>query len=148
MAYGPAGAEHDSLAPSTRHLPKVLGGISVQITDSKGVTRPAGILWAHAGWGQVNYVVPLESAVGPAIMRVIRGDGSMTVSNITVADAAPGFWTGVSCRSGPALGVATQVFADGHTSKSPISTCNGVTCASVPIPMSNGAKTTHQASEG
>jgi uncharacterized protein (TIGR03437 family) len=141
MAYGPAGAERDSLAPSARHLPKVLGGISVQITDSKGVTRPAGIWWAHAGWGQVNYVVPLESAVGPAIMRVIRSDGSMTVSNITVADAAPGFWTGVSCR-GPALGEATQVFADGHTSKSPISTCKGVACATLPIPMSSGAKTT------
>jgi uncharacterized protein (TIGR03437 family) len=74
-------------------------------------------------------------------MRVIRGDGSMTVSNITVADAAPGFWTGVSCR-GPALGVATQIFADGRTSKSQISTCNGVACASLPIPMSSGAKTT------
>jgi uncharacterized protein (TIGR03437 family) len=141
MAYGPAGAEHDSVAPNTRHLPKVLGGISVQITDSKGITRPAGILWAHAGWGQVNYVVPLESAVGPATMRVVRADGSMTVSNITIADAAPGFWTGVSCR-GPALGEATQTFADGRISKSPISACNGVACASLPIPMSSSAKTT------
>lgn len=143
MAYGPAMASQDSHAPDGRHLPKVLGGISVQITDSRGVTRPAGIMWAHAGWGQVNYVVPSDSAVGPATMTVVRADGSITVSNITVADTAPGFWTGVSCR-GPALGTATQVFADGRVSKSPISTCKNGNCTALPIPVAAGAKTTVQ----
>jgi uncharacterized protein (TIGR03437 family) len=74
-------------------------------------------------------------------MTVMRADGSTTVSNITVADAAPGFWTGVSCR-GPALGTATQVFPDGRVAKSPLSTCKGANCTTLPIPVAGGAKTT------
>jgi uncharacterized protein (TIGR03437 family) len=143
MAYGPAMASQDSQAVNPQHLPKVLGGISVQITDSRGITRPAGILWAHAGWGQVNYVVPPESATGPAKMTVVRADGSSNVSNITVADFAPGFWTGVSCR-GPALGFAKQVFADGRTISTKLSECKGVECHTLPIPVADGARTTIQ----
>lgn len=141
MAYGPSMAAQDSRATDARHLPKVLGGISVQITDSRGVTRPAGILWAHAGWGQVNYVVPPDSTPGPATMTVMRADGSTTVSNITVSDFAPGFWTGVSCR-GPALGTATQVLADGRVVKSALSTCKNGLCTTLPISLAKDAKTT------
>ena len=50
LSYGPVMAEQDSVARGP--LRGKLGGLSLQVTDSAGVTRPAGILWASAGWGQ------------------------------------------------------------------------------------------------
>jgi uncharacterized protein (TIGR03437 family) len=69
-----------------------------------------------------------------------RGLGTDQLRNITVADTAPGFMTGESCR-GPAIGIATEIFRDGRTSSSPVSSCKGTNCRTVPVPMSPGAVT-------
>ena len=139
IAYGPVMAERDSRSDG-QSLPLSLGGISVQVTDALGVSRPAGIHWASAGWGNLNFVIPSESAPGPGRMTIERADGSSANAKITIADTAPGFWTGVSCR-GPALGSATRVFADGRTSSSPISYCKADNCWTVPISLTSGATT-------
>jgi uncharacterized protein (TIGR03437 family) len=139
LAYGPVMAERDSKR-SGPDAPLTLGRISVQVTDALGITRPAGMLWASAGWGQTNFVIPAESAVGPARLTIVRDDGSSSSTNITVADTAPGFLTGHSCR-GPAIGTATQVFADGRTSSSAVSSCKGFTCRTIAVPVTGGATT-------
>jgi uncharacterized protein (TIGR03437 family) len=139
QAYGPVLAANDAKLVGL-HAPLSLGGISVQVTDSLGVTRPAGMLWAAAGWGQTDFVIPKESAVGPAVITIVRDDGSRSSSNITIGDTAPGFLTGQSCR-GPAIGTATKIFRDGRSSSTPVSTCKGADCRTVPIPMSKGAVT-------
>src|SRR3984957_12955341 len=114
LAYGPIMAAYDEKSSGTR-APLSLGRISVQVTDALGVTRPAGMLWASAGWGPANFVIPPASAAGAAVMTIVREDGSRASSNITIADTAPGFLTGHSCR-GPAIGSATEVFLNGRTS--------------------------------
>jgi uncharacterized protein (TIGR03437 family) len=139
LAYGPIMAERDSRSVGSRPS-LTLGKLSVQVTDALGVTRPAGIRWASAGWGQLNFIVPVQSAVGPARMTIVREDGTRSSTNITIADTAPGFWTEVSCR-GPAVGSATQVFAGGRTATSPISSCKGSDCRTIPIPVTSGAST-------
>ena len=139
LAYGPVLAAYDAqhIGPQ---LPRWLGRLSVQITDSLGVTRPAGMLWASAGWGQTNFVMPEQSAPGPAVMTIERADGTHAASLITIADTAPGFLTGVSCR-GPALGIASVIFPHHQPSASQISSCAGIHCRTVPIPMPRGATT-------
>jgi uncharacterized protein (TIGR03437 family) len=139
LAYGPVMAAFDAKQQGLS-APSSLGGISVDVTDSQGVTRRAGMLWASAGWGQANFVIPKESAVGPAVMTIVREDGSRSSSNITIGNTAPGFLTGQSCR-GPAIGSATEKFRDGRSSNTPVSTCKGIHCQTVPIPMSRGAVT-------
>lgn len=139
LAYGPIMAERDAMQTEP-HPPAKLGGISVRITDSAGVTRPAGMLWVSAGWGQTNFVIPSESALGAARMTIVRDDGSSTSANITIVETAPGFITGYSCR-GPVLGQATQVFADGHRVVTPISDCKNGRCRTVTVPMADGAAT-------
>lgn len=139
LAYGPVMAAYDA-KPTGWQAPLSLGKISIEVTDSKGVARPAGILWASAGWGQTNFVIPEETAVGPAVMTIVRDDGSRTSSNITVGDTAPGFLTGHSCR-GPAMGSATEIFPDGRASTSEVSVCGGIHCRTIPIPMKTGAAT-------
>ena len=139
LAYGPVMADHDAQA-YVPIAPTKLAGISIQVTDAKGVTRPAGIFWASEGWGQTNFVIPEQSAVGPARMTVVRDDGSRTSTNISIADTAPGFVTGHSCR-GPAMGSATEVFADGRAATTQISSCKGYDCRTIAIPVSAGATT-------
>jgi uncharacterized protein (TIGR03437 family) len=139
LAYGPIMAAYDAKRVGPR-APESLGRIGVQVTDAQGVTRPAGMLWASAGWGQTNFVIPKESAVGPAVMTIVRQDGSRASSHITIADTAPGFLTGHSCR-GPAIGSATETFADGRTSTTAVSSCSGIRCQTIPIPMARGAVT-------
>lgn len=139
LAYGPVMADRDALAFVPKP-PAKLAGISIQITDALGVTRPAGVFWASEGWGQTNFIIPDQSAVGPAHMTIVRDDGSRTSTNISIADTAPGFVTGHSCR-GPAIGEATQVLADGHTVKSLISSCSKAACRTIAIPVAVGATT-------
>jgi uncharacterized protein (TIGR03437 family) len=139
LAYGPVMAAYDE-RNSGPHAPLSLGRISVEVTDSFGVTRPAGMLWASAGWGQTDFVIPRESASGPAVMTIVRQDGTRSSSNITIGDTAPGFLTGQSCR-GPALGSATSIYRDGRTSTTAISSCHGTACQTDPIPLASGAVT-------
>jgi uncharacterized protein (TIGR03437 family) len=141
IAYGPVLAARDSMTKSY-DLPFSLGKVSVQITDSKGVTRPARLFWASAGWGQINFVVPADSALGPARMTIVRQDGSRTNAQVTVVDTAPGFWTGVSCR-GPAEGEAVQTYADGRTVHTALSVCDKKygDCRTVQVPLADGAVT-------
>ena len=129
IAYGPVMASRDVRASGTR-LALHAGGITVNVTDARGVMRPAGILWASAGWGQVNFVVPDASATGPARMTIVRDDGSRSSANITIADTAPGLWTGVSCR-GPASGYS-------GVARAPLSACAGGECKTIPIALSGG----------
>ena len=137
--YGPVMAERD-VRSRGRRLPLSLGGITVQVTDSAGISRPARIFWVSEGWGQVDFVIPEESAVGRARVTLLRHDASRSSTVITIADTAPGFRTLISC-AGPAVGTATQVFADGHTFTRQLAQCKGLDCRAVEVPMSKGART-------
>ena len=139
IGYGPVMAAHDSWSKPGQ--PQFnLGKIAVQVTDSRGVTHPAAIFYATAGWGQINFVIPPAAATGPARMTIVREDGSRESTQITIADTAPGFWTGVSCR-GPAQGVATQVFPDGRKASMQIQECKPGNCWPNAIPVTAGATT-------
>ena len=139
LAYGPILADRDAKSPGWA-APTKLGGLSIEITDSRGVSRPAGILWASQGWGQTNFVIPAESATGPARMTIVRDDGSRNSTNITIAETAPGFETGQSCR-GPAVGEATTTYSDGRKVSKSISTCKTGDCRTLPVTMAEGAVT-------
>jgi uncharacterized protein (TIGR03437 family) len=134
VAYGPVLAERDGTSLA---MPLRLGGVRVEITDTLGVTRPAGIYFTTAGWGQINFVIPAASALGPARMTLTRADGSVSSTNITIAETAPGFWTGVSCR-GPALGSAKVKAAGGTIRELPISACKNQSCSTLAVPVHGG----------
>jgi uncharacterized protein (TIGR03437 family) len=140
LAYGPVMAQRDTVSPRGSNLPRTLGGITVQVIDSAGVSRLAGIYWASAGWGQLNFVVPPESAIGPAQVTFERWDGSRTVARVLIADAVPGIWTPFSCV-GPAKGSVTQRFSGGRTVTSTLATCAGRECNLFPVPVAKGATT-------
>lgn len=145
VTYGPSMAQRDTAAkdgPQTS-----LGGMKVEIEDSRGRKHFAKIMWVSEGWGQVNYLIPEDAATGPATMTLVRDDNSRLSTNITIVDVAPGFWTHVSDH-GVARGIVTQTFADGRKVEMPMGRCNGIECISLPIPVSRDSTTTVRLSMG
>lgn len=120
--YGPTLADAEHYAPP-KLLPTRLGNLSVRITDSRGVSRLAPLLYAAAGWAHINFVVPETLAPGPAEIAVIRSDGSRAVTRTMLLRAAPAF----ASASYDGRGVAKAW--DGA---SPTFTC-AADCAPVPI---------------
>lgn len=134
LAYGPIFADHDQQFEGPV-APTQLGGLRVEVIDSKGTARAAGLLWASQGWGQTNFVIPAASAPGPARIRLVRSNGSTAETPILIGDVAPGFITGHSCR-GPVIG-----FREQNGKQLPLSECNGIQCRTLSIPVSASHKT-------
>jgi uncharacterized protein (TIGR03437 family) len=130
-------------------LPVKLSNLSIRVTDSRGVSRPAAMSWTGGGWSVINFVIPAESATGPAEVAVLRTDGSKSSSRIIIADAAPALWTATYDGRGPVIGQVTQRFSSGRTAEFPTWKCEpGVYvvdgCRTVPIPFARGAITSVQ----
>jgi len=137
-AYGPslADEEMEEHGPS---LPKVLGNVSIRITDSRSVARFAPLLHTGAGWAFINFVIPGECA---ADVAVVRADGSVSRSTVLIADVAPGLFTVIPDGRSAADGQVTQRMAGRPNKSFPNWECGQSGCRAVPIPLSPGVFTT------
>ena len=142
-AYGPILADREAHAGKPP-LPLRLGNVSVRVTDSVGVPRLARLLYTGAGWASLNFIVPADSASGPAQIEIVRADGSRSVTHAIIADVAPGLFTATYDGRGAAAGEVKQRFPDGHERTFPPSECTANGCRTVPIPLSPGISTTAQ----
>lgn len=81
-------------------LPNQLGGVSIRVTDSKGVARLAPLFFVAPT--QINYTIPTETASGVAIIEVVR-DGTVVANGaVTVNTVWPGFFTANGAGTGAA----------------------------------------------
>jgi uncharacterized protein (TIGR03437 family) len=127
VAYG------QNLAPSfipagVQPLPLTLGGLSVTVKDSAGVSRPAGLYYISQG--QVAYVVPKGTASGAATVTV----GSQP-SAAFVASVGPGLLAANGNATGVALAGAARYSADGTQVPVPVFQCGSAGCVSVPMDL-------------
>ncbi len=136
--YGPILAERAMTAPRGP-LPVRMVNVSVRVVDSRGVTRPAGLITTGAGWSQISFVVPAESAAGPAEVRLERTDGSVSTVQTRIGDIAPGLAT----ASADGRGVAKATYFSGNAAGQPAWACGGPSdCRALPIPLARGLRTT------
>jgi uncharacterized protein (TIGR03437 family) len=97
----------------TPPLPTSLGGVTVKVTDSAGVTREALLYGVFASSGQINFIVPAGTAAGPATVTVeLPGGGSIT-SMIEITGSAPGIFTSSMTGTGGFAGQVLYGHADG-----------------------------------
>ncbi len=142
-AYGPTLADREMSAAVGHSLPWRLGNVAVRVTDSRGIARPARLLYTGAGWANLTFVVPANSAAGPAEVAVVRSDGSRSAARAIVAEVAPGFFSASLDARGAAVGEVVQRAAvSGQTKRFAASECVRGVCGSVPIPLSDGVTTT------
>lgn len=92
-------------------LPMELGGVRVEVRDSRGLTRVSGLAMVSAM--QVNLVLPEDLAEGPAVVTVHR-DGEQTHHDwIEIRNLAPALFSAAASGEGPPAGEVLYVHADG-----------------------------------
>jgi uncharacterized protein (TIGR03437 family) len=112
-------------------LPISLGSATLTVTDSAGVTRPAGLVYASPT--QINFVVPDGTSPGAATLNETNGSATQTFS-ATVQNVVPTLFSMSSTGTGVAAATALQTQATGQL-QSPVSVfqCSGGSCTSVPM---------------
>jgi uncharacterized protein (TIGR03437 family) len=96
---------------SVTPLPTALGGVSVSVTDSAGIDRPAPLFFVSAG--QINFEVPAGTAAGQAIVRVLQQNQVVARGTVNVETVAPGLFTASADGKGVPAAVALRVAAGG-----------------------------------
>ena len=114
-------------ATASGALPSTLGGITVTVRDSAGVSRPASLY--YAGSQLINYVVPPGTAPGVATVTI----GS-SVSAAFVGAVAPALYSANGGGTGVAAALAVLVSSDGTQTPVPVFRCSS-SCTAAPMPL-------------
>ena len=92
---------------STIQLPFLILGTSVQVRDSLGVSRQAGLFFVSPN--QVNYLIPLGTALGEGTVTITSGDGKVSAGAIQIASVAFGLFSANSDGKGVAAANVLRV---------------------------------------
>ncbi len=132
-AFGTGLAEGESSADSFP-LPETLGGVSVNVTDSQGTERAAGLFYVSPQ--QVNYAIPDSVAAGLATVTITTAGGAAVTEQIFIQAAAPSLFTLGSAPNGAGAGWVFRVRGDGTSGYEAITQHDGT-----PIPIDLGPET-------
>ena len=115
-------------------LPMSLGGVTLGVTDSAGVQRGAGLLYASPG--QINFLVPDGVAAGTATFTVAGGAAPQSFT-AAVQAVEPTLFSMSGTGSGVAAALAVAVQAGNPQVQSPVPVfqCGATGCVSVPIAL-------------
>ena len=95
-------------------LPTSLAGTTVTVTDSEGVARLAALFFVSSG--QINFLIPEETAEGLATITVTDSEGRQSSATINIVSVAPGLFSANSNGEGVAAASWARAHADGtHT---------------------------------
>jgi uncharacterized protein (TIGR03437 family) len=92
-------------------LPAALGGVSLSITDSTGITLPAMLYYVSPT--QVAFLVPPDVALGMATLRIATAAGNVAAAAIRIAAVAPGLFSAASDGRGLAAAQIVRGHSDG-----------------------------------
>jgi uncharacterized protein (TIGR03437 family) len=131
------GLATSSSSAATTNLPVELAGTRVNVTDSAGVTRAAGLYFASPD--QVNLILPAGTAEGAARLVVSRADTVSASSTFMVANVAPAVFTANADGRGVAAATAVRVSRAGQTAVA-VFRCDGGPGSCVAEPMDLGSE--------
>jgi large repetitive protein len=125
-------------AATTLPLPTTLAGTRVSVKDSAGVERPAPLFFVSPN--QVNYLLPADTALGPATATIIGGgnDENVALAVLPITTVAPGIFTGNANGAGVAAAQILRIQPDGSQSYEPVLRLDPVTNRFVAIPIEFG----------
>lgn len=119
-------------AAASQPLPAALGGVSLIVTDSTGVSRNASLTYVSPT--QINFVVPDGTATGAATLAINNGTTTQTAT-ATVQAIAPALFSADQSGTGvaAATAISTHVANPKLQSPVPVFGCGDTGCSSVPI---------------
>jgi uncharacterized protein (TIGR03437 family) len=92
---------------TTLPLPTTLAGTTVKVRDSLGAERNAPLFFVSAN--QINYLVPMGTALGAATAIITAGNGKISVAALDVQIVAPALFTTNSSGQGVPTGLLLRV---------------------------------------
>jgi uncharacterized protein (TIGR03437 family) len=116
-------------------LPAV-DGVKVTVKDSAAKARPAALLFASGG--QVNFIVPGDTAAGTASITIQSAGLPETVLSAEIRTVAPGLFSAEASGQGAAAATAVRLMG-GQMNAVPVFSCSGSRCGTVPIELSADA---------
>ena len=122
---------------STLPLPIQLAGSTVQVVDSRGGEGYAGMFFGTSG--QINWLFPDWSALGPAKLTVRNEKGQESVGVVEVRPAVPSLFAVNPDGSGPPFGQLIHVSASGVQTPRELFRCGTAPLSCVPTPIDIGA---------
>jgi uncharacterized protein (TIGR03437 family) len=115
-------------------LPTTLANTTLSVIDSAGAELAAQFYFVSPG--QVNFVMPPSAAPGPAVVRISSGDGTVSVSSVSVGATAPGLYSANASGAGAAAALVVHVLADGSQQIAPAFQCDPAgRCTPAPIDL-------------
>lgn len=120
-------------AATTTPLPTTLQGTTVKVRDAAGIERPAPLFFVSAG--QINYLVPAGTPIGPAVVIVTAGNGKISVSNLNIQTVAPGLFAANSNGMGAPAAILFRQKANGEQSTEVITQVQGGILVPKPIDL-------------
>ena len=117
-------------------LPTSFGGTSITVTDALGVQRLAPLNYVSPT--QLNYLVPIGTALGPATVTVSVGSAAVASGSVTIAAIGPGLF--LSRPTNLVSGDVVRVHADNSQSKENVYALNA-SGGVVPAPIDLGPAT-------
>jgi uncharacterized protein (TIGR03437 family) len=131
------GLATSSASAAGASLPVELAGTRVNVTDSAGATRAAGLYFASMD--QVNLILPAGTAEGAARLVVTRADTVSASSTFMVANVSPGIFTANADGRGVAAATAVLVSRAVQTAVA-VFRCDGGPGSCVAHPMDLGGE--------
>ncbi len=128
-----SGFTSSAVSAQTTPLPSTLGGLSVSVEDSAGVTRDAPLLAVSSG--QINYQVPAGTSPGPASLSVLQNGVPVASGKVSIAPVAPGLFGAAGTGAGPAAAIVQRIRSDGTQSFEPVATFDSTANQFVPVPI-------------
>lgn len=95
-------------------LPTTLAGTTALVKDSAGTERAAALFFVSPD--QVNFAIPLASAVGTATLTIRSGDGTTSTGTLEIKAVAPAIFTANANGQGAPAAVALRIRSNGQQS--------------------------------
>jgi large repetitive protein len=121
---------------ATQPLPSTLGGVTVTLTDSAGITRTAVLFYVSPA--QMSFLIPAATANGPATITVTTAAGSFTDA-VTVTTFAAGLFTANANGTGPLSAQVVTVTPNGTQTYSNTAALSGTAFVNAPIALAPAA---------
>jgi uncharacterized protein (TIGR03437 family) len=128
-----------SAAASALPLPTTLGGVTVTITDKNNLAREAPLFFVSPG--QVNFLLPAETATGRARITVRKQDGATMAGDLLVKSVAPGMFAANADGQGLGSMLAVRIGAGGARTWTPLARYDAVQQRFVAVPLALSATT-------
>jgi len=132
--FGSSLAAATALTPSA-NLPIDLAGTTATVRDRAGVERPAQLFFVSQG--QVNLLIPPDTAVGAATLRILHATARLGVP-IQIARVAPGLYSANGTGRGAPAAAMLRVRADGSQTNEPVASYDAAQGTFSPAPINFG----------